>query len=247
MSSYITKTDAKRDYFLTETDLSEIPYETKKLRNSYGSCKLYDIDDLQQYICEKYGIEPDNIDCFLQQKTAEKNTKTQNRQNKKATTQELREIKIHRELEKNNLEYDDDLCSRFLANGKNVDIVIDSVKQKNQRKEELVNGLKEFGMVIRSDSELCKKYIDGELDDDTEWTVPKIVRRMCEMRYLYGYCHMQECKNKVYREKKEYGYDRDIMMYQISDEAEEMALKKYSNGRYPTIFPWMMENPHQCI
>ena len=121
--------------------------------------------------------------------------------------------------------------------GKKVDVFITAVNQKNQRKEELVNALKAYGMVLRSDSELCKKYIDGDLNE-TDWTVSDIVRRMCEMRYLYTYCHFQECKNQVYNE---FRYDK-YMMYQISDEAEKMALQKYSNGRYPSVFPWMTDN-----
>ena len=238
-ATHVTKTNAKHEYFLTETDLSKIPYETKKLQNRYGSCKLYDIEDIHNHICEKYGIEPEEIEHYLQKKTEEKNIKTQKRQNKKAITQELRDIQMHRELEKKNLEYDDDLGSRFLAGkyGKKVDVFITAVNQKNQRKEELVNALKAYGMVLRSDSELCKKYIDGDLND-TDWTVSDIVRRMCEMRYLYTYCHFQECKNQVYNE---FRYDK-YMMYQISDEAEKMALQKYSNGRYPSVFPWMTDN-----
>ena len=44
---------------------------------------------------------------------------------------------------------------------------------------------------------------------------------MCEMKYLYEYCNMDECRQI---ESEEYL-------------AEMLALNMYSNGKYPATFP----------
>jgi hypothetical protein len=68
-----------------------------------------------------------------------------------------------------------------------------------------------------------------------------IVKRMCEMKYLYEYCHMDECKQIIYDK-----YDSDSsdlsesINVSIFDQAEKLALEKYSNGKYPVIFPWLI-------
>ena len=46
------------------------------------------------------------------------------------------------------------------------------------------------------------------------------------MKYLFDYCNMKECYNKIYEE--------------LFDEAELLALKTYSNGKYPDIYPWLL-------
>ena len=63
---------------------------------------------------------------------------------------------------------------------------------------------------------------------------------MCEMKYLYEYCHMDECRQIAYEEylaEKNDGYYPDMS---VSDRAEMIALDKYSNGKYPEIFPWLV-------
>lgn len=61
---------------------------------------------------------------------------------------------------------------------------------------------------------------------------------MCEMKYLFEYCHMDDCKQEAYEEYIEElnaGYFLDCSVF---ERAEEIALNKYSNGYYPAIFPW---------
>jgi len=108
------------------------------------------------------------------------------------------------------------------------------VRDRERREERLRRELGKCGLVLRDDSVLCRKYMDG-LDIRLE----EVVRRMCEMRYLYEYCHMEECKDIAYREYREEldaGFIPDMC---VSDAAEHMALRLYSEGGYPEVFPWM--------
>ena len=109
-----------------------------------------------------------------------------------------------------------------------------NAKEALQRNK-LIQALQIAGLELRNDSVLCKKYIDGKSDYDLD----ESVLRMCEMKYLYEYCHMNECRNiayEHYRSEKEAGYYPDMS---VSDHAEMIALEKYSNGKYPEIFPWL--------
>jgi len=52
--------------------------------------------------------------------------------------------------------------------------------------------------------------------------------------------HMDECREEAYQENVETlraGYFPDMT---VSENAEYIALKKYSNGEYPRVFPWMI-------
>lgn len=105
--------------------------------------------------------------------------------------------------------------------------------RQEPRRNEIIHALRAAGLELRNDSKLCQMYINGERND-----LEYIVRRMGEMRYLYEYCHMNECFNEAYEKIKE---ERNIFGYcdkNIQEIAERIALKKYSNGRYPTVFPW---------
>ena len=112
---------------------------------------------------------------------------------------------------------------------------------RDKRKDSLVNALHKAGLELRSDSELCSKYIIGEFENSKSSNIiEKIVKRMCQMKYLYEYCHMEECKDKVYEERNKYRNSNYYEFSSISDDAELMALDKYSNSNYPTIFPWQV-------
>lgn len=109
--------------------------------------------------------------------------------------------------------------------------------KKIKRRDSLINALSKYKLVLRSDSHLCKNYIDGS----NEYNLKEIVNRMCMMKYLYSYCHMDECKDIAYEnyiEEINAGYYPDMS---VSEHAELIALSKYSNNKYPDIFPWMKD------
>ena len=106
--------------------------------------------------------------------------------------------------------------------------------EKKMRMNELENKLKKAGLELRNDSKLCDNYIEGTI----KIKIDDVVERMCQVKYLYEYCHMEKCKNKAYNDQiKELnaGYFPDCSVF---DQAEDIALSKYSNGKYPEKYPW---------
>lgn len=105
---------------------------------------------------------------------------------------------------------------------------------RDKRRKKLVSELKKYGLVLRNDSKLCTGFIDGTI---TDWTVEEITERMCQMKYLYDYCNMNECYQEAYEEQQEEfnaGYIPDCTVF---EQAELIALDRY--GNYPTIWPWL--------
>ena len=111
--------------------------------------------------------------------------------------------------------------------------------QKEQMKQEkrrykLLEALNKAGLDLRNDSVLCQQYMNGTSD----YSLDYIVRRMSQMKFLFDYCHMDECRDIAYEEhtdELQNGYFPDCSVF---DRAEDIALSKYSNGRYPDNFPW---------
>jgi len=123
-----------------------------------------------------------------------------------------------------------------LAKERKDKILQNKQNKEDNRKAKLSVALKKAGVELRNDSTLCKKYIEG--DKDLNYSMDKIVKRMCQMKYLFEYCHMDECRAEAYLKHSEVldaGYYPDCS---VMDEAEDIALTKYSNGKYPHKFPW---------
>lgn len=262
----ITKTEAKAQYFLSDKDLVGIDYTRVKVKSHCGYSHLYDIDTIIQCACEKHGFAPEFLDTFLAQKHIEKDEKRQRRIAKQQREQEVQDflfppvpppapvsassqsfdqsvVDTQLETMQKNLDHDIKVCGEHLF-GRNGGRIVDFVMkttEKTNRKMELIRELAKFRLTLRNDSTLCQEYISGDPEFLLEWPLPNIVRRMCEMKYLYDYCNMQQCREQVYqryRRNREY-YDGAI----ISEEAEELALRKYTkNGKYPDVFPWMRDD-----
>ena len=108
-------------------------------------------------------------------------------------------------------------------------------QKKIQRKEKLIKELSKVKLKLRNDSILCNNYIEGS----SAYNLKEIILRMCQMKYLYDYCHMDKCKDIAYQEQQDEiraGYYPDCSVH---DQAEDIALKKYSKGKYPDVFPWL--------
>lgn len=105
---------------------------------------------------------------------------------------------------------------------------------RGNKKKKLIKALNNYGLELRADSKLCNGYIDGSIKD---WSIDEIVERMCQMKYLYDYCHMDDCYDKAYKEQQEEyeaGYFPDCSVF---EQAEMMALHKC--GGYPKQWPWL--------
>lgn len=98
---------------------------------------------------------------------------------------------------------------------------------------ELESTLNERGVDLRSDSVLCSSYINGK----TNLTLDQVVQRMCEMKYLYECCDMKNIRTQTYNDYVANGYIKDYEGT-ITQQAEKIALKTYSDGVYPKVFPW---------
>lgn len=146
--------------------------------------------------------------------------------------------------EKNSLfpEQLDDFISNII-NQKNIKMEIKKKKsdenkkiKMEKRKDKLINELGKYKLELRYDSVLCYNYING----DNKYDLDEISLRMCEMKYLFEYCHMDECREiayEHYKEERKAGYYPNMS---VSYHAEMIALKKYSNGKYPATFPWLV-------
>jgi hypothetical protein len=153
----------------------------------------------------------------------------------------------------NKLEVMKKACERYSTTLEALPGVLDDKKQEKQnksrerkikiqekrnaieasRRNKLIASLIDNGLELRADSRLCQLYIEGKIDN-----LEYVVRRMGEMRYLYEYCHMDECCDEAYHYIQE---ERSLFGHcdwLVQDKAEQIALKKYSSGRYPVVFPW---------
>ena len=191
----VTKTNAKKYYFLKDEDLDKIDKIVGK--SSYGPTTYFTVNNLTKYLCEKNNLFPEQIDDFITELINQKNIKAEIRKKK---SDENKKIKM------------------------------------DKRKSKLIDELAKYKLELRDDSVLCQNYINGNNKCDLD----EIVLRMCEMKYLYEYCHMNECRDiayEYYKEEKRAGYYPDMS---VSEHAEMIALKKYSNGKYPDTFPWLV-------
>lgn len=103
---------------------------------------------------------------------------------------------------------------------------IERMNLQEERKKTLINALQTRGLELRTDSVLSSNYINGS----DEFTIEHIVNVMCQMKYLYEYCNYKDIL------MKHSPFDRNKR-----EEIKQYALNKYSNGKYPDIFPWEKE------
>lgn len=298
----LTKTNAKKEYLLNDSDLEDLRFVRGKTK--YCIATFYYKSDLMDKASVKFNTPLENINEFITNMIAEKDIMKNERKQKRLSREQIKQDKINSErqsrkenlinalqntlqntLPNNTIEFDNnckyskeyinegrilniysDNTDDYITNIYDVVIFIKNEKQRqirlenerNERKQQVNNALREAGLELRSDSKLCQKYIDGE-----PVNLADVVNRMCQMRYLYEYCNMNECRNiayNKYKQQRQYdrydkydSYDRydrygdesdndndynERPQYNVSDMAEKIALQKYSNGKYPDIFPW---------
>jgi hypothetical protein len=123
----------------------------------------------------------------------------------------------------------DEICENMTKQKKNNRMMEPQNLKREIRRLELVNALSCKGLELSSDSKLCDGYIDGTI---TNWTVDAIVERMCQVKYLFDYCHLGSYFDKAYKIKRS-----SHALDSLFDIAERLALKDY--GPYPKFYPWM--------
>jgi hypothetical protein len=187
---YITKTNAKKKYFLTDSELDELDSIEKK--NPYRKSTimtLYNKDDIIECLKTKFDTP------FIE-----------------IVNEKLEELQKQKE-------------SR--CKGRNFTIQ----NKKDKRKYELSNELAKYGLELREDSKLCQGYIDGTIKDKSlQW----IANRMCQVKYLFEYCNIDEEIKKVKQNSSNidnYEYENPF------DIAERRILHRIK--KYPNVFPWL--------
>ena len=186
---HVTKTNAKKDYFLTEEDLNRLrPWIKQNPHRSRDHMYLYKIVDIRAYLLTKHSFlaGEHTLDVYLQMLREKRDSRKTKRQETQRSIVET-------------------------------------------RRSELTRALEEARLELRSDSKLCEGYISGSIKD---WTIPQIVRRMAEMRFLFDYTSF----SAIYQQTK---IDESIHHSERFEYAEQQALERY--GDYPEIFPWQFE------
>jgi hypothetical protein len=97
-----------------------------------------------------------------------------------------------------------------------------------ERRSRLKDALSKVGLTYRRESMLCDKYLEGQIN-----SVEEVVEKMCHVKFLQEYCNINECRREAFILSKKEDLDCSVSEY-----AEIIALNKYSNGKYPDVYPW---------
>lgn len=194
----ICKSNAKKQYYLSDADLEDLQSIEKKNPHYRSGCPmiLYCKVDVIDVFKNKYCVvEEEDVQNILARLADDRNRRSTKIRDTKNTKREQREIA-------------------------------------------LTEALQEEGLELRSDSRLCKQYIDGTLDA----SIPHIVEIMCEMKYLHEYCDMHE----AYVQAREYFHKHGIHRFERYDrELENLAIdialeqNPECKGRFPDQWPWL--------
>lgn len=117
-----------------------------------------------------------------------------------------------------------------------------AVELREKRRRDLIQALREVGMVMRSDSKLCQGYIYGTLD--SAWSLEDVVSMCQEMRWLYEHTpYPDELNQRVHDSAREYrSYKSNDWGYcwNRSYEEEEPFVRRDILKKYPKPekFPW---------
>ena len=254
----ITKTTAKKEYFLTDKHLSTLQNTTRA--NPHYKCAsemvlflLDDIVDLAEKIHGEGGIE---------KKEKEREHRRLKRIAIKEATERSMEEKEKGEEKIIKIQFDelcdhyrrkgidDNVIRNFNRNSKylkqclfNVDLFLESldkhfkgITSEKARRWLIIEALELKGLKLRSDSRLCEMYIDG----DNDWTVKEIVDEMARMRYLYEYTNYQKTFSKEFNKRVEMlscynGYYSGIK----KDAREEIEDDIKDRFKVPKVWPWL--------
>lgn len=121
------------------------------------------------------------------------------------------------------------MCTRIKPNprkSKTADI-------KRARRNILERALQEKGLMVRMDGFLCTSYI--KRGDTPEWPLETVVRRMCEIRYLYDYT-AYSVVYEMLREREDAQY---LSKLDIQKRAETIILNHLPGKTWPAQWPWI--------
>ncbi len=124
-----------------------------------------------------------------------------------------------------------------------------------KRQTDLIEALNKYQLEYDEKNRLCRSFVEGEVGFgvgvNITTTMDDIVHRMCQMKFLYDYCHMEYFLNKIQKKdeqsyeisifRKYFGYKYGNAIYYILEKAEKMALDAYGcpSGSYPPHWGWL--------
>jgi len=117
----------------------------------------------------------------------------------------------------------------YMSIEKQSELKEEAIKKQDIRRKILEDKLKERGMSIRDDSELCKIFIGNGIDAVTKFypsikTIDDIVEKMDEMNYYYTFTDYKKIKDKLYEYNK-----NPFTSKMIRDRAKNMVCHYLAN------------------
>ncbi|AYV84936.1 MAG: hypothetical protein Satyrvirus1_22 [Satyrvirus sp.] len=252
---FITKTNAKKEYNLTDNDLSGLEYHERK--NIYhGYTYLYFLKDIRMRAIEKrFGVSNPPIGAYrncleiLLDESKQRKNKSKERSKKiMATRQENYEKKkLEKELayakRKNKLkkalikadpkigDIDTDIkCCREYLDGERDDLkqVVKQMRGYITRKNKLSKALKKKGLKIRDDSYYCKRYLKYK-----EFPLDEVVNMMEIMHFFATktdyFALTKKYLQNQYDDAKNYGYWDGQKIILCENEKEKIKLEALKN------------------
>jgi hypothetical protein len=245
-NEFISKTDAKKIYLMSDEELKNFVNFCVKCKYGYGT--YYIIDEIIRYanVHHMEWIDKNN----------KKEKIKQNRENKK----NLRTNEIYDLQQKyNDLHaYTYDIFNTYISNGRIIDLNGNNLENLNKldiylnkmklRKNKLLRKLKRRNLNLRSDSKLCNTYIcyginkvneilQDEYDEPLK-SVREIANIMLEMNFLFSKTsYKQIMDDMINRERRNYldfeylDFEEHGMhrynIHKISQKAKKTAVEKY--------------------
>lgn len=109
--------------------------------------------------------------------------------------------------------------------------------ERIHRREKLSTALAEKGLPLRMDGFLCTTYIKN--GDTEEWPLAAVVRRMCEVRFLYDYTRYEDLYQTMIQWAKHEHPESDFNKRDIQKKAEELVLGTLPGKTWPARWPWL--------
>lgn len=104
------------------------------------------------------------------------------------------------------------------------------VRMQRLRENALAEELNRFRLQFREDSELCRKYVMGDLD--ITWDLSRIVQRMCQMKFLFEYTPFRTEYKKMKETNSKITFE---------DAEKAVMIQTVGSERYPPgLWPWLL-------
>jgi hypothetical protein len=236
---FISKTAAKKDYKLTDIDLTSLfNFQVKSMKYNQ-LITLFVKSEVEKLSEILYDGELEEI---LDEKEQKKEINRKKREKKHETDKNIRKIQVEKIFEKyGELQIYDNILNDYIDKGFKYGIIeteeqleekILLVAGKKRREIEVVACLEKKGISMRNDSKLCQAYIDGGLEavkkiNNKYSTLDEIIDTMEEMHFYYQYTNYKNIlQDKIDNNRNQSYYDKEDISYLIDDSKFD-ALKKY--------------------